>query len=251
MNIARLMIGVGIVATAASTALADWFPGDPYKMHYPQLPDPQGWDVNATYPKVLADDWQCSETGPVTDIHVWGSWEFGIPGEILSIHTSIHTNIPATPDVGSRPGDLLWERDFLPGQFILLDPWGTGDEGWYDPNNGEFRRPDHQTFHQINIERIEDPFIQTLGEIYWLDISVTLADVSGTQARWGWKTSLEHFMDDAVWSDFNAVGGVDGWNELYDPETGVSLDMAFVITPAPGTIAIVGLGGLAALRRRR
>ena len=250
MKMARLMVSVGAAMVVATPAVADWFPGEPHKMHYPQLPDPFGWDVNATYPKVLADDWQCSETGPVTDIHVWGSWEFGAPGEVGSIHVSIHDNIPATPDTGSRPGVLLWERDFFAGDFAVLDPWGTGDEGWYDPNTGDFRRPDHQTFHQINIERIMDPFIQEFGQVYWLDISVTPLDI-GTQTRWGWKTSLEHFMDDAVWGDFNAVGGVDGWNELYDPETGVSLDMAFVITPAPGTLALVGFGGIAALRRRR
>jgi hypothetical protein len=250
MNRARLIVGVGAALVTAGVATADWFPGDPFKMHYPQLPDPLGWDVNATYPKVLADDWQCTETGPVTDIHLWGSWEFGAPGEILSVHTSIHRNIPATPDAGSRPGELLWERDFFTGGFTILDPWGTGDEGWYDPNSGEFRRPDHQTFHQINIQQIPDPFIQNFGEIYWLDISVTVADI-GTQTRWGWKTSLEHFMDDAVWGDFDAVGGVTEWSELYDPETGVSLDMAFVITPAPGTLALLGFGGLAALRRRR
>jgi hypothetical protein len=45
-----------------------------HKMHFPQLPDLEGWDVYAVYPKTLADDWQCSETGEVLDIHFWGSW---------------------------------------------------------------------------------------------------------------------------------------------------------------------------------
>ena len=40
----------------------------------------------------------------------------------------------------------------------------------------------------------------------------------------GWKTSLEHFRDDAVW------GGPDNWNPLFDPITGETLDLAFVIT---------------------
>ncbi|MCJ7578787.1 MAG: hypothetical protein MUO91_10085, partial [candidate division Zixibacteria bacterium] len=46
-----------------------------HKMHFPQLPDLEGWDVYAVYPKTLADDWKCSATGPVTDIHFWGSWK--------------------------------------------------------------------------------------------------------------------------------------------------------------------------------
>jgi hypothetical protein len=30
----------------AAVASADWFPGDNHKMHFPQLPDAQGWDVS-------------------------------------------------------------------------------------------------------------------------------------------------------------------------------------------------------------
>ena len=50
-------------------------------------------------------------------------------------------------------------------------------------------------------------------------------------ARFGWKTSQDHWNDDAAWYD--DVG--DDWIELYDPvlEVPVSLDMAFVITSPP------------------
>ena len=72
-----------------------WQPGDDYKMHYPQLPDEFGWDVNATYPLVLADDWQCSETGWIKDIHFWGSWHNNIEGIIDSFLLSFHHDIPA------------------------------------------------------------------------------------------------------------------------------------------------------------
>jgi len=44
-------------------------------MHYPQLPDTDGWDVDATMPITVVDDWTCSETGWVKDIHFWGGWE--------------------------------------------------------------------------------------------------------------------------------------------------------------------------------
>jgi hypothetical protein len=232
------------VLLGTGPVLADWFPGEPHKMHYPQLPDPFGWDVNATFPKVLADDWQCSQTGPVTDIHLWGSYEFDVQSPILRIHTSIHENIPETPTSPSMPGALLWERDFFPPEFQVLDPYGTGDQGWYDPNTGQWRRPDHFRFHQINIENIQEPFTQEVGKIYWLDISVEVEDPF---YRWGWKTSQDHFMDDAVWSDF----GLEGWQELRDPITFESLDLAFVITPEPAAVMLFAFGGLALLRRRR
>jgi Dockerin type I domain len=74
-----------------------------HKMHYPQLPDETGWDVNATYPLVLADDWECSETGYVKDIHFWGSWMHGEETEILYFILSIHDDIPA----GSIPMDTM------------------------------------------------------------------------------------------------------------------------------------------------
>ena len=210
-------------------------------MHYPQLPDPFGWDVNATFPQVLADDWQCSETGPVSDVHLWGSWEFdqGAPDLITNIHLSIHSNIPAPAGGGfSMPGELLWEGDFFTGQFTVIDPYGTGDQGWYDPSTGDSRRPDHNLFNQINIVDIPDPFIQIKDEVYWLDVSVHTVSES---IRWGWKTSQDHFMNDAVWAD-DPFSSITGWQELIDPQTGESLDLAFVITPEPATLIVLALG---------
>jgi len=58
-------------------------------------------------------------------------------------------------------------------------------------------------------------------------------------------------MDDAVWYGLDT----ERWIELRDPITGESLDMAFVITPEPATLALLALGGLGVLgrvvRRRR
>ena len=39
---------LAVMAMVAPAAVADWDPGDGHKMHYPQLPDPNGWDVNFT-----------------------------------------------------------------------------------------------------------------------------------------------------------------------------------------------------------
>ncbi|HUK82963.1 MAG TPA: PEP-CTERM sorting domain-containing protein [Verrucomicrobiae bacterium] len=228
-------------------ARADWNPGDPYKMHYPQLPDPLGWDVNFASPKVLADDWLCTETGPVSDIHLWFSSQadqsFTVD-QIRLVHLSIHADVPAGSVPFSQPGVLLWQADLLPGQFSVR-PYGTGEEGWYDPNTGYWQKPDHFQYYQLNIVDIPDPLIQQQGIIYWLDVSVQAVDV-----HLGWKTSLQHFKDDAVWTDVPTSAN---WQELYDPITGQSLDLAFVITPEPGTVTLVGLGvvGLLTVIRRK
>ncbi len=98
------------VACTAGLTFADWDPGDDYKMHFPQLPNLTGWDVFAEYaeflnlPRGLADDWQCTESGPVTDIHFWGSWWQDVQGDIGNIGVGIFANN------GDQPGDLLWGR---------------------------------------------------------------------------------------------------------------------------------------------
>ena len=41
----KLLLTILCVSCAGTMALADWDEGDDHKMHWPQLPDPQGWDV--------------------------------------------------------------------------------------------------------------------------------------------------------------------------------------------------------------
>ncbi len=240
------------VLLASSMAFGDWDPGDGHKMHYPQMPDPFGWDVYADAsqtwgPGLIADDWQCSQTGPVDDIHLWGSWSQDMIDEITNVHVSIHSDIPAGTGGAnySMPGDLLWQRDFSATQ-VMVRPYGTGDQGFYVPEwetNGIWTN-DHQGIHQINIDNIDNPFTQNEGTIYWLDIQVTH---NAPDPWWGWKTSIDHFNDDAVWWDYN----LGMWQELRDPFTNESLDMAFVITPEPTTLCLIGLGSLMLRRRKK
>jgi hypothetical protein len=228
---------------ASATAFADWDDNDPYTK-WVQMPDPQGWDVNATYPNVVADDWQCRESGKITDIHIWGSWLGDQIGQIVNIHVSIHDNIPQGPEGWSVPGPLLWERDFTSGHFSVRR-YDEGEQGWID-RPGEYVERNHRFFHQINITGIDDPFLQEEGSIYWLDVSVTTLP----GFFWGWKTSTEQFIDDAVWGQIDVLP--DEWRELLDP-SGQSLDMAFALTtvPIPGAVWLLGSGLVLLLGLRR
>ena len=246
----KVLLLVAAMALLAGPALADWDVNDGHKMHYPQLPDPTGWDVLVTGPKILADDWRCSESGPVTDVHFWGSWREGNVGEIESIHLSIHED-DLTTALYSMPGQQLWSYDVNGADISIVpinsDPW----QGWFNPNTGSYNEEDHQNYFQYNIYIPEqDVFYQNADTIYWLDISATLEQAAdgSIQPELGWKTSMsEHFMDDAVWGDLPSPL----WGELVDPITGMSLDLAFVITPEPSTMAMLAIGGFVMLRRRR
>jgi fimbrial isopeptide formation D2 family protein/uncharacterized repeat protein (TIGR01451 family) len=220
--------------TLVTTTVADWDPEDGHKMHYPQLPDPFGWDVDATYVEaiwpqiILADDWMCSETGPVEDIHFWGSWLGDNVGTITAFAIAIHADIPANPpDIPySRPGEKLWERMFSPGEWIEAGPW-EGPQGWYDPAEG-YIPENHFLYWQYNIEDIPDPFIQEVGTIYWLAISaIVMPQPEPFQPRWGWKSSQDHWNDDACWSYWYEPFWIDLWEP---PDFTQSLDLAFVIT---------------------
>jgi hypothetical protein len=88
-----------------------------HKMHHEQLPDPFGWDVLATQPLILADDFRCAQTGLIRDIHFWGSWRGDMVGQIVFARFSIHADIPAeqSPTGFSMPGELLWSWEEPPG----------------------------------------------------------------------------------------------------------------------------------------
>jgi hypothetical protein len=276
---------VAVLALGAPAA-AHWDPGDPYKMHWPQLPDlDNGLDVLdgpyvpdagvAPYQKFLADDWTCNQSGPVTDIHIWGSWLADqnpfIPKRFI---LGIWTNVPAalSPTGYSMPGQLLWSARWTPEER----EYASADEGFLDPNQDEVVGTDTIVFQYNFLIPADAAFDQKVGETYWLGATL-LMDLDGDDAfteddveilqttgyAYGWKTSQDHYMDTAVWIDVDPfgpyitpemVGGTDAWQKLTGPgTTGEDLDLAFVITPEPATLALVGLGlgALAAHRRRR
>jgi hypothetical protein len=210
-----LAICMALLVLFAMPAVADWHPGDPHKMHYPQLPNPQGWDVEL-FRHWLADDWQCSASGPVDDIHFWISWESDDLGVLPIVAVEIHA------DAGGIPGLVLWARTFLDVPYVA---YGSGMQGWMAPEGPAWVPNNHQLFQQVNLTNIPDPFIQTEGTRYWLAIMVDWT--SGVQSPPGWKTSLDQFGHTPVW--LNWYSGL--WTPLPpDPTTGQLLSMAFVIT---------------------
>jgi hypothetical protein len=242
---------VCVLATSIVAAKTD--PWIDAKMHHPQLPDYSGWDVgfnNLTVPQPIADDWQCTGTGAVSDIHLWLSWLGDEVAQISALHVAIYSDKPFDQYTNpfSTPDTILWERTISPVDMFY---YGSGDQGFFNPLGGPPVAHDHDDIYQINITNISDPFIQQQGTIYWLAVNVSWD--SGEFPDFfqpGWKTSEDHFNDGAVYMQ-NGY-----WMPLVYPQndplqrTG-NLDLAFVITPEPTTICLLGLGALSLIRRKR
>ncbi len=220
----------------------------PHKMHWPQLPDPNGWDVRACFgadglQKVLADDFRCTSNGPITKITFWGSFQYDeynyeAPFHgITNIHLSIHNDIPAGEIAEWSMPEIpaLWETDIDPympptGWEVSVTPEVPSMQGWYDPNHELVQTNNHMNYFRYEVTiPPEKAFVQTSNTIYWLDISVLTEGFN-----WGWKTSVSpHFNDDGVWADL-PVTNLMQWKELRDPlEPQISLDLAFVIDGEP------------------
>lgn len=217
----KTLLTTAVILVLAAGSMADWQWGDGFKMHRPQLPDEAGWDVNATWPFLTADDWLCIGTGPVAEIHFWGSWQHGIEGSLDAFNLKIFSDIPADPPQipYSRPGELLWQLR-VPIAEVIVRPIATDDvEGWYGPNSGEVFWSDHNEYFQYNVYLPnQDWFLQEEGTIYWLGIGAEVA--LPQENSWGWKSTDNHWNDGGVW-------GVDDppytWIELLEP--------AWVYTP--------------------
>jgi len=221
-------------------------PGEEWK--WTQMPDinDTGIDIDGSADFILADDYLCTAPGRVTRVFVWSSWKddclpfqddpFGVDFTL-----SIHADIPADTAAGqhSRPGDLLWFRDFHYPEFDawmwewpVSEGWMTPPGQYYAPSDTvcwiyRFDIPEEEAFHQVGMP--DEPVV------YWLDVQARPAD---PLARWGWKTSVNHWNDDAVWGE-GLEPYFEPWSELRypigHPYAGESLDLAFDIQMWYGT----------------
>jgi hypothetical protein len=210
----------------------------PQSWKWEQRPDlmPEGIDVNATGPFILADDYLCTEPGRIIEIDIWGSWindwlPFGVDPEAVDFILSFHSDIPIGPDGYSIPGDVLWYRNFTQGEFEASVYASEIEEGWMDPPDYYWFPADWTCWLYRFFVPADDAFFQYGSEaepvVFWLDVQAYPHD---PDAYFGWKTSVQHWNDDAVWGDGNEPY-FGPWFELryppihpYFPE---SIDLAF------------------------
>ena len=202
-----------------------------------------GWDVKDSRNSiVLADDFACTTTGPITDIHIWGSWLSNLHGAITNFWLGIYDDVPAVTNFASgivtpsHPGtNLLWQQSFLPTQFAE-NPYATGSELFYDPTTQSVIGNDTQAYYYCFYPT--NPFVQQ-GQVsrptnYWLAARAQLAP---DQSLYGWKTSLRAYNDAAVWGTVGANGLPTGnWQSMTNSQTQQPINLAFKLTTPTNTI---------------
>jgi HYR domain. len=205
---------------------------------------PGGLDVNATrnpagQPLVLADDFLCNQTGPVTDIHLWGSWlQDRIDPNVLftlSIWSDVPKKTNGTVVVPSHPGVQLWSEPFGPNEYYQC-LYTNRLEQFYDASVSAILGLDTNVYYLCFYPK--NPFIQqgtaTAPTNYWL--AVNAQTTAGSQFTFGWHNSYEYYNDTAVWGNGPVPAA---WTPMTDPQ-GVPLSMAFKVTtptnpPCPTT----------------
>ncbi len=222
----------------------EWVNGDSHKMHWAQLPDKQrtGMDVS-TYWTSLADDFRCTQSGPINEIHFWGSFQndqlppFSV--DSLAFVINIYANKAAdTQTPWARPGELLWTKEIKPYSYDFHDVSGTIKRGWYDPTTKVYLPENDKRLFQYDIcfEDSDKPFVQKQGTTYWMEIQQKHED--DAPYAFGWETTEQRlqYAGKAVWHH-----PVFGWLSMAYPDeheyAGKPLDLAFVITgpDAPDT----------------
>jgi hypothetical protein len=199
----------------------------------------------------LADDFVCSNPGPITDIHLWGSWlNDQVQTNSLTFWLVIYSNVPVSATNSfSYPGNLLWQEQFGPGQYIESF-WSFGQESFLDPGASAVVGPDSQVwyycFYPTNI------FVQQGGAaaptIYWL--MVYAQPPTGGGFQYGWKSTPQVQNDASVhapWSGMTPTNNP-GWTPTQQSPTGGPLDLSFEITtatpPSPPPVVCVETNGL-------
>jgi len=195
-------------------------------------------------PRVVADDFECTEPGLLTSLHFWGSWRWDDAQGINNIHVEIHSDDPigqggSDPDNEfSKPDERLWFGDFGPDDFHLLHARIVEEREWFwDPVLGVLEPGADADIWEYAIdidpaEAFEQTGTTANPVVYWVSMSVDVELEPGhEQSQFGWKTRQwpDHFNDDAVYRDEQGQ-----WQELKyptdHPYAQNSIDMAFALT---------------------
>ena len=213
--------------------------------------------MNATSPNAanglvtLADDFLCTNVGPITNIELWASFQSNSPPGANTFVVSFWSDAPKSSNGFSQPLYRLWSQTFGPGTYTFTNA-GTGVEQFYDPNTHALSSEGLVWHYSFNLSPT-NPFCQQgHGTVYWVSVSALAPLPPTATLSWGWKTSTNHWGDAGVYGRLDPTGGFPlvPWQPLFNPllpAAPVPVDFAFQINGGPPTTdcdPALGAGGI-------
>jgi hypothetical protein len=195
-------------------------------------------------PWVLADDFVCTNTGYISDIHLWGSWWYDHVGSnSITFWIGLFNDVPAmTNSVGqvipSHPGSNFWSQCFAPGSYTETN-WSPAYENFLDPGLppsliGSDSQVWYYSFSPTNRPiQWGSPYSP---RTYWVGAFAQQPGVGVANGYFGWKTTTEVQHDISVHSPWmfgqcptNTPESAFAWAPT-KANTGQPLDLAFEIS---------------------
>jgi hypothetical protein len=245
----KLILVLAVLSLAAVSALCQTQTNciettNSFKVVYPPNTD-GGMDVlNSQNNIVLADDFSCTTPGPISDIHIWGSWLSNAHGTITNFWLAIYSDVPAVTNfssgiiTNSHPGILLWQQSFGPGQFAETI-YGVGSETFYDPSVRAVIGTDTQVYYYCfyPTNAFKQQGTANAPTNYWLVAYAQVAGGGPTAPSYGWKTTLTPYNDGAVWGHYVVTSGqpIGDWQTMTNSQTGLPINLAFALSTPSNT----------------
>ncbi|HET6428115.1 MAG TPA: GEVED domain-containing protein, partial [Phycisphaerae bacterium] len=199
-----------------------------------------GWDELSVYgvQQIVADDWVCATTDPVSAITWWGSFQgWDVPYDPANLpvgfHVGVWTDVPVGQETFSHPEKMVWET-FVWDYQMAFDGWELDPRDPLAAPEAAFRF----------FAELDEPFEQP-GDlaVYWVSISAVYDAPTGIAYPWGWLTRSRDPQspapDDAVRVFDPTAPKLGALYRSGEPLewAGVSYDTAFVLwaagEPAP------------------
>lgn len=213
-----------------------------------------GWDEKSYWweslimppVKIVADDFRCLGSMPVTSIHWWGSyygWEQGTgmpPVQPAAWWFGFWSNVPAgVLTTYSYPNQLL-HSFMVPAQRIRVSQAGT--DQYFNMYPADTCYEYYVNLLPPEVFKQKDFNDVTMDHTYWLSIVALYAQPEEPYYPWGWKTRPWPWMDDAVTFTRPNIPPQGSYNDplaitpLKDPVFQESVDVCFELDTDPNYI---------------
>jgi hypothetical protein len=199
--------------------------------------------------KIVADDFRCLGSMPVTSIHWWGSyfdwectWAQGLPPIVPKAWwIGFWSNMPAGMQAPYSYPNMLLHEFTVPANRVVIDEVGCDQYYGYYPYDITFQY--YLDLDEAEVFWQDDYNDMTYDDTYWISI-VALYDLQDppTQYQWGWKTRPWPWMDDAVKFNLPSKPVPGQTNDplsitpIVDPRWGESMDVSFELDTDPNYI---------------